>query len=148
MSWGLVRHLLTREGCADAALDNPCPHCGGPHGPVRITGAPWRASIAYAGGLAVVGIVPDAVTAFGLDAEPLIDPVREAAGGIDGGLLRWVRAEAVLKADGRGLRGDSPVDITESRAGWTARIAGDTGSFTGWEPEGPPGVLVSVAVRR
>lgn len=94
-----------------------------------------------------MAIHPDSVRAFGLDAEPLVDPVREAAGGIAGGLLRWVRTEAVLKADGRGLRTESAVEIAEGDTRWTARIAGDEGLYTGWEPVGPPGVLVSVAVR-
>lgn len=145
MAWELVRELLAREGHADVALSNPCAHCGGPHGPVRVVGAPWRVSVSYAGAVAVVGIHPDSVSGFGLDAEPLIDPVRDAAGGIEGGLLRWVRTEAVLKADGRGLRGERRLTITEAGRGWTAD--GAFSGFSGWEPDGPPGVLVSVAVR-
>ncbi len=147
-AWNLVRELLAREGHADARLSNACPHCGGPHGPVTVTGAPWRASVSYAGGVVVIGIHPDTVSAFGIDAERLIDPVRDAAGGIEGGLLRWVRTEAVLKADGRGLRGDAVVEITENGGQWTAHLPGAAGPFEGWEPVGPPGVLVSVAVSR
>lgn len=142
VAWSLLRELLAGEGHPAAAIAQRCPHCGGAHGPVRIAGAPWRASVSYAGAVAVVGIHPDRTSAFGVDAEALIDPVRDAAGGIAGGLLRWVRTEAVLKADGRGFRGDSAVEIMDAENGWRA-----DGGFEGWEPDGPPGVLVSVAVR-
>lgn len=148
VAWGLLRDLVARAGYADADLSNACAHCGGPHGPVVVTGAPWRASVSYAGGVAVVGIHPDTVSAFGLDAERLSDPVRDAAGGIEGGLLRWVRTEAVLKADGRGLRGDAVVKITEAGTGWAAHLLDGHAPFEGWEPVGPPGVLVAVAVSR
>ncbi|WP_292831024.1 chemotaxis protein CheY [Microbacterium sp.] len=148
-AWALVRRLLAREGHPDALLSNPCPRCGGPHGPVRVAGAPWRASVSYAGAVAVVGIHPDTVTAFGLDAEPLADPVRDAGGGVDGGLLRWVRTEAVLKADERGLRIDpAELEFTEAGNGWSARISDRTEAFIGWEPDGVPGILVSVALMR
>lgn len=91
-------------------------------------------------------------TGFAIDAEPFDDAVREAAGGAPGGLLRWVRTEAVLKADGRGLRVDpaAVVFVSEDDGGaaWTARLA-DTGvRYRGGEPGGadtPPGVLLSVA---
>lgn len=91
-------------------------------------------------------------TGFAIDAEPFDDVVREAAGGAPGGLLRWVRTEAVLKADGRGLRVDPAAVVfvpeDDGGAAWTARLA-DTGvRFRGGEPAGadaPPGVLVSVA---
>lgn len=148
VAWRLARGLLAERGYPDAVLSNPCPRCGRAHGPVQVSGAPWRAAVAYAGTLAIVGVYPDATLGFAIDAEPLVDPVRDAAGGVPGGLLRWVRVEAVLKADGRGLRVDpETVDLTERVGGWTGRIPGTVGTIDGWEPEGPPGMLVSAAIR-
>lgn len=187
VAWGLLRELLSEAGHPDASLSHPCPHCGGPHGPVRVEGTvPWQASVAYAGGFALAAIRPRPSPlssrpdgekppaaretraaevsragggfssphgeGFAIDAEPFDDAVREAAGGAPGGLLRWVRTEAVLKADGRGLRVDPAAVEFVSDAGsgtaWTARLA-DTGvRYRGGEPTGadvPPGVLVSVA---
>ena len=66
VAWDLLRGILP----PGATLSNACPRCGGPHGPVTVTGAPWRASVSYAGGLAVVGIAPAAgIAGLGLDAE-------------------------------------------------------------------------------
>uniref|UniRef100_UPI001F563CE8 chemotaxis protein CheY n=2 Tax=Microbacteriaceae TaxID=85023 RepID=UPI001F563CE8 len=131
----------------DAVLSNPCARCGGPHGAVQVSGAPWRAAVSYAGGAAVAAIHPDRATRFAVDAEVLADPVRDQAGGAPGGLLRWVRVEAVLKADGRGLRGDpDAVVIEETAAGWRARMPPEPTTYAGREVDGPPGILVAVAV--
>ncbi len=146
IAWRLLRELLAAAGFPDAVLTNPCGQCGGPHGPVHVNGAPWRASVSYAGGLAVAGI--GASPAFGIDAEPVADAVRDAAGGVSGGLLHWVRAEAVLKADGRGIRVD-PADVTiaEYAPGrWTARLPATAAAYSGAEVSGPPGLLTAVAV--
>ncbi|PZU30730.1 MAG: chemotaxis protein CheY [Microbacterium sp.] len=162
----LLRELLAEEGLPDAVLASRCPHCGAStHGPVHVLNTPWLASVSYAGGFAIAGIHREVSTGqglsaghgtcaghgtrggFGIDAEPLVDAVRDAAGGVPGGVLRWVRTEAVLKADGRALRADpTEVQITAARDGWTARLAEAT--YVGREPDGPPGILVSVAVRR
>lgn len=147
VAWDLLRVLLAREGWPDAVLSNPCARCGGPHGAVQVSGAPWRAAVSYAGGAAVAAIHPDRATRFAVDAEVLADPVRDQAGGAPGGLLRWVRVEAVLKADGRGLRGDpDAVVIEETAAGWRARMPPEPTTYAGREVDGPPGILVAVAV--
>ena len=151
----LVRELLAREGWPGARLDARCPRCGAAdHGPLRVNGAPWRASVSYAGPIAVAAVHPDTVVSFAIDAELLDDPVRTAAGGVPGGLLRWVRVEAALKADGRGLRvAHEGVHIAERPGGydgvgaWTAHIPGAPDVTGGWEAGGVPGVLVAVAVR-
>ena len=145
----LVRELLAREGWPGARLDARCPRCGAAdHGPLRVNGAPWRASVSYAGPIAVAAVHPDTVVSFAIDAELLDDPVRTAAGGVPGGLLRWVRVEAALKADGRGLRvAHEGVHIAERPGGWTAHIPGAPDVIGGWEAGGVPGVLVAVAVR-
>ena len=155
-AWRLLRGLLP-DG---AELGNPCPRCGGPHGPVRVAGAEALASVSYAGPLAIVGVADAALfAAFGIDAEPEHDTTRDAAGlrGILGqgraSLRDWTRVEAALKADGRGLRVD-PVSVVvtdrpEPEDGgyqWDALVPGGAG-FAGWDAAGPDGVLVSVAVQ-
>lgn len=126
---------------------------------MQVTGAPWLASVSYAGTIAVVAVHPRVhragfvPTGLGIDAEPLEDAVRNAAGGAPGGLLRWVRTEAALKADGRGLRIDpAHVEIAETIDGWRARVPGRDCPVTGVEPAPSaeralaPGVLLSVAL--
>lgn len=154
VAWRLLRELLAAEGHPHASLSNDCPRCGGPHGPVRVDGAPWFASVAYAGAVAVSAVYPrrsesDASpSGFAIDAEPLVDAVRDAAGGAPGGLLRWVRAEAAAKAVGCGLRLDHDrIAVTETADGWSARLPGVRDSVTGREPaSAPPGVLLSAAL--
>ncbi|MBM7463583.1 4-phosphopantetheinyl transferase family protein [Microbacterium dextranolyticum] len=154
VAWRMLRTMLTAEGYPDATLSNPCPRCGGPHGPIQVAGAPWSASVTYAGAVAVAAVHPrvggdsEAPTGFAIDAEPLVDTVRDAAGGVPGGLLRWVRAEAAAKAVGRGLRLDvDEISVTETSEGWTALLPGIPVAVTGWEPAvSPPGVLLSVAL--
>ncbi|WP_457099274.1 chemotaxis protein CheY [Microbacterium sp. P5_E9] len=151
-AWRLLRGLLP-DG---VELSNPCPRCGGPHGPVRVAGADALASVSYAGPVAVVGVADGALfDAFGIDAEREHETARDAAGlrgilGQDRTSLRdWTRVEAALKADGRGLRVE-PAEVTvrerEDQSGWDAVVPGGT-AFAGWDAAGPAGVLVSVAVR-
>ena len=140
IAWALLRELV-----GDVPIANPCPFCGGPHGPVQLPGSPWRASVSYAGALAVVGVVPSVgVAAFGLDAEgdaPLADP----------GVRAWTRVEAALKADGRGIRVDpETVVVTADADGWTAVVPGPAAEprvYRGRDAAAPDGVLIGVAVR-
>lgn len=139
-----------------AELSNTCPRCGEPHGAVVVGGAAFLASVSYAGSLAVAAVAAAAsVSALGVDAEPTVDPQRDAAGlvGVLGGshsatVRDWTRVEAALKADGRGLRVDpGGVVIEPDPRGWRAHVPGG-GVFAGWEPDAaPPGVTLSVAVR-
>ncbi|NNH02952.1 chemotaxis protein CheY, partial [Microbacterium ulmi] len=108
VAWGLVRELLGDAG-PSARLTNPCAYCGGPHGPLRVGGAPYLAGIAYARDLAVAAVVDaHATRTFAIDAEP--DDASGAGLVLGAGAGRtvrdWVRVEAALKADGRGLRVD------------------------------------------
>jgi len=150
-AWRLLADLLP----GGAVLDNPCLRCGGPHGPVVVTNAPYRASVSYAGRFAVAAVAPirDAA-ALGIDAELLSDPRRDAAGMT--GLLQdgettareWTRVEAALKADGRGLRVEPAtvhVIVGPSPGEWAASVPGGA-IYTGWDAAGPDGVLVSVAI--
>lgn len=150
----MLHGLLTAVGADDAVIEQRCDRCGArTHGPLRLIDAPWLVSASYAGPLAVVALLPRAggVDALGLDAEPHVDAVRDAAGlrgVVAGGLAQWVRVEATLKADGRGVAvPPHAVELTTEASGWTARVPGVREPFRGWEPDGPPGVLVSVAVR-
>lgn len=150
-----VAWRLLREWAPGAALSNPCPRCGGPHGPVRLDGSDLVASVTYAAGFALVGVAPGRLaTALGIDAEPTTDPRRDAAGlqgtlgpGRPADVRSWTRVEAVLKADGRGLRVDPAlVEIAESAAGWSARLPDRFRPFTGLDLEGPRGIVVSAAI--
>jgi len=155
-AWRLLRSLLP----AGAELSNPCPRCGRPHGPVRVSGADALASVSYAGTIAVVGVADTALfQAFGIDAEAEYDGNRDAAGfgGILGpgraSLREWTRVEAALKADGRGLRVDPASVVVGERGaedsagyGWDA-VVPDGATFAGWDASVPAGILVSVAVR-
>lgn len=151
VAWDLVRGLLADVDASDATLDNPCARCGGPHGALIVTGAAWRASVAYAGGFAVAAIAPEGVEAFGVDAEPLTEPVRDRAGwagtGADG-VAGWVRTEASLKADGRGLRVDpGTVRIVPGAGEWVAHVPGRATPLIGWDAaSAPPGLFVAVSV--
>ncbi|MFH8249384.1 chemotaxis protein CheY [Microbacterium sp. B2969] len=151
VAWELLASLLPDT----ARLSNPCPRCGGPHGPVRIEGAASVASVSYAGDVAVVAVADASeFERVGVDAEPESHPQRDAAGlqGVLGAgeasLRSWTRVEAALKADGRGLRVDpASVIVRGTSAGWIAEVP-DGGAFEGFDADGPEGVLVSVAVRR
>jgi 4'-phosphopantetheinyl transferase len=122
-----------------------------------VDGAPFVASVSYAGNLAVVAVAPRTaeVSAIGVDAELDLDRQRDAAGlgGVLGGdrevtVQEWTRVEAALKADGRGLRVDPAlVRVDDDPAGWTARVPGG-GEITGWDAAALAGVTVSVAVLR
>jgi len=150
VAWALLRELLPSA----ATIDNPCPRCGGPHGPVRIQGASAVASVTYAGARALVAVcTAEGVAGVGIDAEPVEDARRDAAG--LGGVLgageasvrSWTRVEAALKADGRGLRVDpAAVRIEENPGGWTAHVPGGE-TMSGWDAVGPRDLVVSVAVR-
>lgn len=153
IAWSLLRDLLTEAGASPATrLHAVCTQCGGPHGPVEVIGAPWVASVTYAANIAVVALAPASSRAIGIDAEPVHDPVREAAGWEGTGAsgpLDWVRREATHKADRRGLRLDPAGTriVTESDGSWRAYLEGRADAILGWEPKSaPPGILLSVAM--
>ena len=152
-SRGLLRRLAP-----DVRFTRRCPTCGSAdHGPLRADGDAFLASVTYAGGLAIVGVVDaDAsggTASLGIDAEPEADPRREAAGmrGVLGDgtatVRAWTRVEAALKADGRGLRVEpATVVVTEEPdgAGWVAVVPGGL-RYRGWDVIGPEGVVLSAA---
>lgn len=146
------RRLVSSMLGADAPIvSGPCVWCGGPHGRPRLPGTGFETSIAYAGDVAVVVVAPSAlVTALGVDAASgeRTDPAC-MEGVLPGSTVgEWVRVEAALKADGRGLRVDPATVRLEDRAGgWRARLPGRSGPILGEDlRRGPPGIAVSAAV--
>lgn len=132
----------------DVPLVQRCPDCGGPHGRPVIEGSELRVSLSRC----ALGTVAAAVwgRALGVDVEPRrlpaerLEAIRTIAGGE--GVEHWTAVEAVLKADGRGLR----VDPRRVRvAGTTAWIDGDPVRYALETPDlGPAaaGVQVTVAL--
>lgn len=151
----LLTDLLTRRFGTGTVDTGACPVCGGDHGPPVVHGVDARASVSYAdsraGGLVVAAV--GEVARLGLDVEPeLTDSPAERERADDLGRLldvpagravrRWTQVEAVLKADGRGLRVDpSLVRI----AGSSARVADDPAHYRLPRITGPPGFCISVA---
>jgi 4'-phosphopantetheinyl transferase len=187
----LLGRLLLRQAAAELCgvpidavrVRAECPRCGGPHGRPTIEGVGGRAphaSLSSTSGLVVAAVLPAELgTALGVDVErawpgrerraaidALLPPTRwPDAGGVSP-LRRWTRAEAVLKADGRGLNveprlvsvhrvrgrlvasvGDEPVryDLVDRRIGGTGRLGGLGG---GARRGSGTGAILSVAVAR
>lgn len=152
VAWALVRELAG----VDVELSNPCPRCGGAHGPVRVDGPPMLAAVAYAvrrgsGETVAVAAVVDAAgvdsgaATLGIDAEFVVDAVRDAAGGVPD-VRRWVRVEAALKADRRGLEVDpDAVVIRRGGHGWSATVPGSDHSVLGSDVLLGDDLLISVA---
>lgn len=156
---GRAALLLAAAGFAEVdpaslAIEARCPDCGRSHGRPTVTGAPRpvHVSLTHAGGraYAVAAAVP-----IGLDVEPVDVPEarREAVAsalldvapppdGVDP-LAHWTRIEAVLKADGRGLRVD-PRDVVF--AGDRARVV-DADPVYAVQTRRGGGVIVSIATR-
>jgi 4'-phosphopantetheinyl transferase len=127
----VAREVLGRE----PEITATCPDCGAAHGQPRLDGL--FASIAHADGLVIVAVSTE--SPVGVDVEPNDAEVPEAVAG--GATVRhWTGVEAVLKADGRGLRVD-PREV---------RIAGSAASVDGVDylldyPETVPGFTIAVA---
>lgn len=147
----LLGDLLTERFGSRGLVDtSPCSYCGGDHGPVAVAGVPALASLAYTADLVVAAVAPRADTErLGLDAEAgLVDPDRDAdlarlLGVLpDSALRRWTVVEAVLKANGTGLRTDpARVRVTAH----TARLDGEPRRYRWAAVEGPARAVVSVA---
>lgn len=161
-AWRLLRELI---GVPGILITNPCPRCGGPHGPVHVEGAPVSASVTYAAGFALAATAPEGAGRLGVDAEPERDRRRDAAGmrgllgeGRTPSVRDWVRVEAALKADGRGVRveparvriddADATLEGDSDPPHWRGRIPGLADAVAGWDLVGPPGILVSAALAR
>lgn len=152
--WG---RMLLRELVAELAGVQPsgvgiearCADCGGPHGRPVVTGPNDRARAMMTSVSACAGAVVVAVSAhraIGVDVEPRaggtqrLQAIRHLTGASADPLRHWTRVEAVLKADGRGLRVEpGRVQVHDGQAeleGVRYRLA---------EPPIDPGLVVSVA---
>ncbi|MDO4098819.1 4'-phosphopantetheinyl transferase family protein [Clavibacter michiganensis] len=130
---------------ADVTVRARCETCGGAHGRPVLGGSRaldgLHASVAHAGGLVVVAVSPDGP--IGIDAEPR---GREAPPGTT--LAEWVRVEAVLKTDGRGLLVDpSLVRVEGDATGMTAWIEGEPARYRLVDVDLGSGLVVAIARR-
>lgn len=130
---------------ADVTVRARCATCGGAHGRPVLGGSRaldgLHASVAHAGDAVVVAVSADGP--IGVDAEPRD---REAPPGMT--LAGWVRIEAVLKADGRGLAVDpARVRFADDAHGTVAWIEGEAARYRVADVELSPG-LVAASARR
>ncbi|WP_233265438.1 4'-phosphopantetheinyl transferase family protein [Leifsonia sp. AG29] len=118
----LLRAARAHGAGADARITAICPDCGLSHGrPVLAEGALMvHVALTHSAGsaYAVAATLP-----VGIDAEPVdtapdrLSAIEAMSPGRGDPLRRWTAVEAVLKADGRGLRVDpARVDVRRSRA--------------------------------
>jgi len=139
----LLLHELVRELTGSTpVISAVCPDCGGCHGKPTIEGSELHVSLSRIPGLAVAAA--NWSSAVGIDVELLdqpqgrLDAIESWTGSRD--VRAWTRIEAVLKADGRGLR-VAPSDV---------RVDGDRAILDGVtydleEVAVAPDVVVSVA---
>lgn len=132
-------------------VDSTCAVCGGPHGVPRAVHAPVHLSIAHADRLVIAAAIPSgAAGALGVDIEatdapdaPRTDLTALFAPAPPPTLRGWTRIEAVLKADGRGLR-IAPGTVRFDGAD-TAVLEGRSFELSD-VPGLPPGYVASVAL--
>jgi 4'-phosphopantetheinyl transferase len=161
----LLGRMLLRDLAADVGGILPeevmvtaeCDRCGAEHGRPALrwpdaAGRPPSVSVASCSGLVVAALAPSGVP-VGVDVErrrasPGHEPSRRAdlaavlGGSSRSAVRRWVHAEAVLKADGRGLRVDAGSVVVRGRV---ARIGGESTPYRIVDRR-IAGCLVSVAV--
>lgn len=169
----LLGRMLLRDLAAEAGGTRPgavevtavCEHCGAEHGRPRVRWSdvpapPPTATLASCAHLVVAAIAPAGV-AVGVDVEPARVPreadaarrraIVELLGGAPRtAVRRWVRAEAVLKADGRGLRvepGRVAFSNDGDRGGAAAQVPGAPAVYDLIDRR-IEGCLVSLAVAR
>ena len=131
-------------------LDSACEACGAQHGPLRAVHAPVLVSTSSSGtwAMAAAALRSD-VVALGVDVEAGPDRVLADLAGMFAPrpaptLADWVRVEAALKADGRGLR-VPPDEVC---------LDGEHATLPDADPvrvvpvDGPSGTLSALAYRR
>lgn len=142
VAWSLLRDLAP-----GARITNPCPFCGGPHGPVQLHGVPLVGAVTYTQDLAIVGVsAASVVSRLAIDAERADAACPVELSGESAGVREWVRVEAALKADGRGIRVDpASVTVRDEDQGWCARVPGRGMPIAGRDLDGPDGTVVAAA---
>ena len=121
----------------DVPLVASCPDCAREHGRPQIEGSDLQVSLSHGGDAVVaVAIVGARV---GVDIESTSASVAELAPLIrDPTVRRWTRIEAVLKADGRGLRIDpGEVVFTATELGEIAMVPGSSRRYLVSEVDAP-----------
>jgi 4'-phosphopantetheinyl transferase len=135
---------LTGVGPSEVQLSAHCPDCGGPHGRPVAAGTGLHLSLTH-GADAVVAAASDRPVGIDLEASSpaaavLVD-IRSLTG--HASLQRWTQTEAILKADGRGLRVDPAHVMIDGTRGW---VDDSAARYELSEVELSSGVCVSVAV--
>ncbi|KJL49079.1 hypothetical protein RS84_00709 [Microbacterium hydrocarbonoxydans] len=146
----VLDRLLRDAGSPGDAVTHECPRCGSAaHGPLRTSSGTTVLSLSHAGDLTAGAIArADAAASVGIDIEadrgsaPLTELAALFAPREPPTLREWTMIEAVVKADGRGLR-IAPADIRFE--GSLARIAGRSPIEVA-EIEAPSGYVISVAI--
>ena len=144
----LLRELVSEATGLDVAtitITATCPDCGGSHGRPEVHGRDdLHVSLARTPGFVVAGI--SSAGPIGIDAELVAgSPERApAVGALTGiqSLRHWTRVEAVLKADGRGLRVDPALVQVD---GEIATLEGQRYRLS--DPELHPALVVTLAER-
>ena len=142
---------MTGEEPGDVQLVAACPDCGREHGKPLAVGSGLHLSLSHASGVVVAGAAWDGPIGIDVERPELSADALRAIGSVAGtpSLVHWTRVEAILKADGRGLRVDTSMVTIESvggrREGW---IADSPQRYDLDEVDLAPGVRVSVAIAR
>ncbi|CAN5287777.1 hypothetical protein BH11ACT4_BH11ACT4_21930 [soil metagenome] len=139
---------LTGVAAADIRIAARCPDCGGPHGRPVIEGSRLHVGLAHCPTAVVAAASWDGPIGIDVEQSPGSPEAVAAIGALTGlaDLRHWTRVEAVLKADGRGLRVDpAAVSVNESARGVEGAIAGSSARYLLTEPRLPGGLLATVA---
>jgi 4'-phosphopantetheinyl transferase len=145
--WMLRRLVsqLTGVAPAEVPLTAACPDWGAEHGRPHLPGSRLHLSLTHGANVVVAAASWDKTV--GVDVEPLVQPsgALAAIGALtgDASLRRWTRVEAVLKADGRGLRVDPARVVFEGDIG---RVVDAPERYRVSEVDLAPDVRASVAV--
>jgi 4'-phosphopantetheinyl transferase len=130
------------------ALDATCPDCREQHGQIVVPDYPIHVSLSHSR-LAVIAVA--SARPIGVDVESTVQSIeRLAAIGIVAGqpsIAGWTAVEAVLKADGRGLRVDPKrVEFEGFGEKLEARVTDRATRYSITEPFIRDGIHASIAV--
>jgi 4'-phosphopantetheinyl transferase len=143
----LVGELTTTDPSA-VNIEAHCPDCGGAHGRPVIAGTNLNVSLSRTKDIVVVAASWDAP--IGIDIEVANTGAAGAVQAVTGeaSVLHWTRVEAVLKADGRGLRVDPAlVEFTDVDGALHGQVLDSADRYLITQADVAPDVLVSIAVR-
>lgn len=157
----LLTALVPAPHDGAVSISSACDQCGGDHGRPSVDGSPYAVNLSYAGDTVIAAaVVRAAASAVGIDIERSADATEAPMNDLSRlfsplpppTLRAWTEIEAVVKADGRGLRippadvafgGASAVLLPGSRI---VTVRGIQDTFEVASAPGPPQHVVSVAV--